>query len=136
MSGYCRDCGNVLCICKLVNSNVSIEEHHKTYEELYFESLKIISKSEKQLKEAHIIAKEKYGDTIKHNKIITKYNTELVSINLSLKQQLKEVEARLASANEVIMTLNNKATGREYGLDAEDIWEISKVYIEKYGSEK
>jgi len=53
MSGYCRGCGNTLCICKLINSNVSIEEHHKTYEQLYFESLKIISEAQKQLKEAN-----------------------------------------------------------------------------------
>jgi len=54
MSGYCRGCGNTLCICKLINSNVSIEEHHKTYEQLYFESLKIISEAQKQLKESEI----------------------------------------------------------------------------------
>jgi hypothetical protein len=73
----------------MIFENCSSEEHHKTYEDFYYEHIKQIN---------------------------------------SLKQQLKE-------ANEVIEILNNKATGREYGLDAEDIWEISKIYIEKYGSE-
>lgn len=53
MSRYCKDCGNTLCICKLLNSNVSTEEHHKSYEELYFESLKMVGKLGVQLKEAN-----------------------------------------------------------------------------------
>lgn len=92
MSGYCRDCGNTLCICKLINSNVSIEEHHKTYEELYFESLKIIAKDQQQLKEAEKeIATQRmvmnhYGD-------VESENEQLEQENAKLKKRLKDAES-------------------------------------------
>lgn len=56
-------------------------------------------------------------------------NSEIVERNLKLRNRLKEAE-------EVIDRLNSEAVGKEYGLDSEDIWEISREYLAKYKEEK
>lgn len=97
MSGYCRDCGNTLCICKLINSNVSAEEHHKTYEELYFESLKVIGMA-KQENEKLRKCVEFYADKDSWDKDIDSYGvftnenmSEAYDMGKKARQTLKDL---------------------------------------------
>ena len=45
---------------------------------------------------------------------------------------IEKLEQQLKEANEVIFNIGNKSVGKEYGLDAEELWELSKGYINKY----
>jgi hypothetical protein len=53
-----------------------------------------------------------------------------------LSEKVIKLQARLEEAEEVIDRLNSEAVGKEYGLDSEDIWEISREYLAKYQEEK
>ena len=79
---------------------------------------------EQQLKEARKHLAESVAKECKCE-VNTSVNNDLVNRNLGLKQQIKE-------ANEVIFNINNKSVGKEYGLDAEKLWELSEGYINKY----
>lgn len=87
MSGYCSGCGNTLCICKLMNSNVSIEEHHKTYEELYFESLKVVGKLEAKNKHLERQINSMREDSKHLSKISCEKGVRIKTLEAKNKQQ-------------------------------------------------
>ena len=57
------------------------------------------------------------------------------NVGLQTNEEYNEMFERLRLAELIIETLNEKATGKEYGLDAEAIWEECKEYYDKYKGE-
>ena len=48
---------------------------------------------------------------------------------------ITKLQNRLEEAEKALDKMNKMVVGREYGLDAEEIWEITKEYFDKYSKE-
>jgi len=48
---------------------------------------------------------------------------------------IKKLKAQIKDAEDALEKMNDKVVGREYGLDSEEIWEITQEYETKYGKE-
>ena len=51
---------------------------------------------------------------------------------MELYDKHNDLKQQLADAEKALDKMNDKVVGREYGLDAEEIWEITREYKSKY----
>jgi len=53
-----------------------------------------------------------------------------VKMYLPNKKYIDELEKENEKLRNILITMNDKVVGREYGLDSEEIWELSKSALE------